>query len=223
MDTPIEDYGRVTRRAPLFALRTIFMSHIWENLFNLGNDISILEKILRPILVYAFLIVGLRLAGKRELAQLNPFDLIVLLTLSNTVQNAIIGNDNSFIGGVIGATTLLAVNYFVVRFLYSHERLDHIVEGDCDELITDGQVRHDRLKKELLTENELETAAHRQGFASLKDIDRAVLEVGGTISFFPKDPTPDMARHTEILDALKRVSTELAELRQAMKPGPSPK
>src|SRR5689334_23680698 len=95
-------------------------------------DISILEKLIRPGLVYIFLIVGLRLAGKRELAQLNPFDLVVLLTLSNTVQNAIIGNDNSFIGGVIGATTLLAVNYFVVRYLYNHEKLDHLIEGDCD-------------------------------------------------------------------------------------------
>src|SRR6478735_8989377 len=100
------------------------MSHIWENLFVLTNDVSLLEKILRPILVYTFLIIGLRLAGKRELAQLNPFDLVVLLTLSNTVQNAIIGNDNTFVGGVIGATTLLAVNYFVVRFLYTHERLE---------------------------------------------------------------------------------------------------
>src|SRR6476620_162795 len=186
------------------------MSHIWENLFNLGNDISILEKILRPILVYAFLIIGLRLAGKRELAQLNPFDLIVLLTLSNTVQNAIIGNDNSFVGGVIGATTLLAVNYFVVRFLYSHKKLDHLIEGDCNELMTDGKIRKDRLKEELLTEAALETAAHRQGFASLKDIDRAVLEVGGSISFYPKDPTPEAARHAEILAGLNRLTVELA-------------
>src|SRR2546423_13405059 len=97
------------------------------DMFVLGLPIA--EKILRPILVYAFLIVGLRLAGKRELAQLNPFDLIVLLTLSNTVQNAIIGNDNSVSGGVIGATTLLAVNYFVVRFLYGHEKLESMIEG----------------------------------------------------------------------------------------------
>src|SRR5437868_12362751 len=89
--------------------------------------LPIAEKIVRPVLVYVFLIVGLRLAGKRELAQLNPFDLIVLLTLSNTVQNAIIGNDNSVSGGVIGATTLLAVNYFVVRFLYNHERLESMI------------------------------------------------------------------------------------------------
>lgn len=195
------------------------MSHIWQNLFVLTNDVSLLEKILRPVLVYIFLIVGLRLAGKRELAQLNPFDLVVLLTLSNTVQNAIIGNDNTLIGGVIGATTLLAVNYIVVRFLYRHDKLDHLIEGECDELITDGKIRHDRLKKELMTEASLETAAHRQGFASLKEIDRAVLEVGGSISFFPKEPTPEIARHNEILAAIKRLSKELDELRHVIKPG----
>src|ERR1041385_1236700 len=85
------------------------------------------EKILRPVFVYVFLIVGLRLAGKRELAQLNPFDLVVLLTISNTVQNAIIGDDNSVTGGVIGAAPLVLVNHFVVRFLYGHERLDHVI------------------------------------------------------------------------------------------------
>src|SRR5438046_4493361 len=106
---------------------------IVEHMFHLGLPIA--EKILRPIVVYFFLIIGLRLAGKRELAQLNPFDLVVLLTLSNTVQNAIIGEDNSVTGGVIGATTLLAVNYVVVRFLYSHESLDRLIEGDSDVLI----------------------------------------------------------------------------------------
>ena len=87
------------------------------------------EKILRPILVYIFLVLLLRIFGKRELAQLNPFDLVVLLTLSNTVQNAIIGDDNSVTGGMIGAATLLIVNYIVVRTLYGHKRLDRLVEG----------------------------------------------------------------------------------------------
>lgn len=199
------------------------MSHFWHSLLNdlFVPDISILEKIIRPILVYFFLIAGLRLAGKRELAQLNPFDLVVLLTLSNTVQNAIIGNDNSVTGGVIGATTLLAANYFVVRFLYNHERIDHLIEGDCDELITNGKIRHDRLKKELLTMAQLETAAHRQGFASLADIDRAVLETGGTISFYPKEPIPEAARHTEVLAGLNRLGAELAAIRQSIAPKPS--
>src|SRR3989440_12271577 len=111
---------------------------IWTDILQPG--IPILEKIVRPILVYLFLIVSLRLAGKRELAQLNPFDLVVLLTLSNTVQNAIIGNDNSVVGGIIGASTLLTVNYVVVRFLYSHEALDRLIEGDAELLIEDGKL-----------------------------------------------------------------------------------
>src|SRR5262245_6526589 len=118
---------------------------IWRDL--LHPDISIAEKMLRPILVYFFLIVSLRLAGKRELAQLNPFDLVVLLTLSNTVQNAIIGNDNSVTGGIVGATTLLVVNYVVVRFLYNHRALDQLVEGKADILIEDGKVRTQHLKR----------------------------------------------------------------------------
>src|SRR2546430_14114403 len=132
---------------------------LWRDLFH--PDVSILEKIVRPVVVYVFLIVGLRLAGKRELAQLNAFDLVVLLTLSNTVQNAIIGNDNSVAGGLIGATTLLLVNYIIVRFLYSHESLDRMIEGDPETLIENGQVRQDRLKKELITVSELEEAAHK--------------------------------------------------------------
>ena len=91
-------------------------SKVWTDMFVLALPVA--EKILRPIVVYLFLVIGLRLAGKRELAQLNPFDLVVLLTLSNTVQNAIIGDDNSVTGGVIGAATLLLVNFLVVRFLF---------------------------------------------------------------------------------------------------------
>src|SRR3954464_9086998 len=100
--------------------------------------IPLAEKVLRPIVVYGFLIVGLRIAGKREMAQLNPFDLVVLLTLSNTVQNAIIGEDNSVTGGILGAMTLLAVNYLLVRFLYNHEKLDRLIEGEPDVLIEGG-------------------------------------------------------------------------------------
>src|SRR5713101_5867814 len=134
----------------------------WTDMFIL--TLPLLEKILRPIFVYAFLVIGLRLAGKRELAQLNPFDLEVLLTLSNTVQNAIIGEDNSVTGGLIGAATLLLVNYFVVRYLYSHERLDRVVEGRVEVLIENGKLHQDQLRRDLITLPELEAAAHRQGF-----------------------------------------------------------
>src|SRR5437764_3089852 len=113
-------------------------ANLWSDMFHLG--VPVIEKVLRAVIVYFFLVVGLRLAGKRELAQLNPFDLIVLLTISNTVQNAIIGDDNSVVGGLIGATTLLVLNYVVVRFLANHERLDRIVEGSPDVLVEDGRV-----------------------------------------------------------------------------------
>src|ERR1700738_4794323 len=114
------------------------MHDIWKDMFVLGLPLA--EKILRPIFVYAFLVISLRLSGKRELVQLNPFDLVVLLTLSNTVQNAIIGDDNSVSGGIIGATSLLAVNYLVVRFLYGHKKIDQIVEGRADILGEEGKV-----------------------------------------------------------------------------------
>src|ERR1700724_4530046 len=116
----------------------------------------ILEKIICPVIVYFFLVVVLRLSGKRELVQLNPFDLVVLLTLSNTVQNAIIGEDNSVTGGIIGAATLLLVNSLVVRFLYRHEKIDHWVEGQPCFLIQNGQILEQRLMQEVLTRQELE-------------------------------------------------------------------
>src|SRR5439155_7072106 len=102
-------------------------------------DLPVLEKIIRTLVVYGFLLVGLRLAGKRELSQLNPFDLVVLLLLSNTVQNAIIGNDNSLMGGIVGAAALLVLNAAVVRTLFHFGKLDAI-EGKPDLLIRKGRV-----------------------------------------------------------------------------------
>jgi uncharacterized membrane protein YcaP (DUF421 family) len=186
-------------------------SQMWQDMFALG--VPLLEKIVRPVIVYVFLVVGLRLAGKRELAQLNPFDLVVLLTLSNTVQNAIIGNDNSVTGGVIGAATLLILNYWVNRLLYGHERLEQLVEGDSDLLVDNGVVCEDALQRELITRLDLEVAAHKQGFASLEEIERAELEPGGGICFFAKKPTADMTRHQEVLARLDQLSAQVAALR----------
>jgi len=187
------------------------MATLLTNMFYLG--LPVLEKILRPMIIYVVLVVGLRLAGKRELAQLNPFDLVVLLTLSNTVQNAIIGNDTSVTGGIIGAATLLLVNYLVVRFLYGHRQIEQIVEGDADPLIENGQVKLDRLEQEIITLGELEAAAHKQGFASLSEVEQAVLEPGGTIAFVGKKPAPEAARHQEIVARLDHITRELAALR----------
>jgi uncharacterized membrane protein YcaP (DUF421 family) len=192
------------------------MHETWKDMFVLGLPLA--EKILRPIIVYVFLVVSLRLSGKRELVQLNPFDLVVLLTLSNTVQNAIIGEDNSVTGGVIGATSLLIVNYLVVRFLYGHKRLDQLVEGDADVLIDDGKVRLDRLKKELISYSQLEAAARKQGFESLDEVQKCVLEPGGTLTFAGKKPATDDIRHQELVTRLERLMEEVAILRRALPP-----
>src|SRR5215813_4290095 len=150
------------------------MHGIWKDMFVLA--VPVLEKILRPIAVYTFLIISLRLSGKRELVQLNPFDLVVLLTLSNTVQNAIIGDDNSVTGGIIGATSLLVVNYLVVRFLYNHRKIERFIEGQADVLIDNGALQDRALKHELITMAQLEAAARKQGFESLTGVQQCVLE-----------------------------------------------
>lgn len=189
---------------------------LWRDMFHLG--VPIFEKVARSALVYVFLVVSLRLAGKRELAQLNPFDLVVLLTLSNAVQNAIIGDDNSVTGGLIGATTLLVLNYGVVRFLYRHQTLDRIVEGDADILVEDGHVREDRLDKELITRAELEAVARKQGLGSLDDVERAILEAGGSISFVAKKPSPEATRHYELLARLEEIKARLDSLNATVPP-----
>jgi len=190
------------------------MDSIWHSMFIPG--LSVAEKIIRPLIVYVFLIIGLRLSGKRELAQLNPFDLVVLLILSNTVQNAIIGNDNSVTGGLIGATTLLVLNYIVLRFMFSHERLERIVEGEQDALIENGVLKEERLKKELISKAELETAAHRQGFSSLAEVERAVLAPGGTIYFVGRKPPVEELRQKALTDRLDSIAQQLAHIRESL-------
>ena len=192
------------------------MHDIWKDMFVLA--VPILEKILRPIVIYAFLIISLRLSGKRELVQLNPFDLVVLLTLSNTVQNAIIGDDNTVTGGIIGATSLLLVNYLVVRFLYGHRKLDQFVEGRADVLIEDGKVRTGSLKRELITIAQLEAAARKQGFESIHEVQQCVLEPGGTITFIGKKPGTDESRHRELMDRMENMMAEIAKIRGAQPP-----
>lgn len=183
---------------------------MWNDIFVLG--VPLIEKIVRPILVYLALVILLRIFGKRELAQLNPFDLVVLLSLSNTVQNAIIGNDNSVSGGLIGAVTLLALNYLVVRFLFKHRRLDQIVEGKSTTLIDRGKVQHKNLAKELLSHSELLTVLHRQGFDDVDEVERCVLEPSGTFAIKRKVPSQDDVQYAEVIRRLESIDTRLAAL-----------
>jgi uncharacterized membrane protein YcaP (DUF421 family) len=175
--------------------------------------IPILEKIIRPILVYLALIILLRVFGKRELAQLNPFDLVVLLSLSNTVQNAIIGDDNSLSGGIIGAATLLTVNWLVVRVLYSSPRMNRALGGVERTLIHDGRVDNYALKKELLSQEDLLTLVHRQGFENFDDVARCVLEPNGAFYIEGRKPSPGEDRQKILLDKIDDLSREVKSLR----------
>jgi uncharacterized membrane protein YcaP (DUF421 family) len=176
-------------------------------------DISWEEKVLRTIVVYVFLLIGLRLAGKRELGQFNPFDLVVLLLLSNTLQNAIIGNDNSLSGGLLGAGVLLAVNYFVVRFLYRHPAIERLVEGDPDILVRDGEAIEHRMERELITRDQLEAAARRQGIESLDKVRECRLETGGALTFIERQPTDEEERHAAVLACLAELTRQQDALR----------
>jgi len=185
-------------------------NQMWSGIFAVGAPV--LEKVLRPVIVYGFLVVLLRVFGKRELAQLNPFDLVVLLSLSNTVQNAIIGNDNSLSGGLIGAFTLLAVNYLVVRFLFRHRRLDQIFEGRPTVLIEKGHIVKGALARELLTRAELATVLHRQGFAGLEEVERCVLEPGGVFAISRKLPPVEELQHQDLVRRLRDLEGKLDRL-----------
>src|ERR1700748_2037897 len=126
---------------------------MWHDVFSLGVPLA--DKILRSIVVYLVLVILLRVFGKRELAQLNPFDLVVLLSLSNTVQNAIIGNDNSVSGGVIGAFALLTINWVLMRMLFKAPKITAAIEGTKTILVSDGAVDEHAMKKETLTHDDL--------------------------------------------------------------------
>ena len=181
-------------------------------------QVPVIEKILRPVIVYLALVVLLRVFGKRELAQLNPFDLVVLLSLSNTVQNAIIGADDSLMGGLVGAATLLTINYVVVRFVFRHRRLDQLLEGSPTVLIEHGQIDKRALAKELMSVSELATVVHRQGLDSLDEVDRCVLEPGGTFHLVRKARAAE-GGEAQILARLERILTELRRLGESKSQG----
>ena len=184
---------------------------MFESMFHL--PVPILEKIIRPVIVYLFLIGFLRLFGKRELAQLNPFDLIVLLCLSNTVQNAIIGPDNSVTGGLIGVFSLLAINWLLTRLLFKMPRVNAALEGTKTVLIRHGAVDTAAMKKETLTELELLSVIHKQGLNEFSEVERCELEPNGTFYVEAQKPTPDQAHMGALKDALDALMVEVKQMR----------
>jgi uncharacterized membrane protein YcaP (DUF421 family) len=194
---------------------------LWHNLIAFGTPdtdrfpVSLLEKALRPVAVYLLLVVALKAVGKRMLAQLNPFDFVVLLTLSNTVQNAIIGNDTSLFGGVVGAAALLGINAMLVRRHYRGSSMDRMSADEHDVcLIQNGRLIEPELRRLHINPGELTAKAHERGFGSLDEVETALLYPNGTIYFRGRDADTDAARHAELLRRLEAIGAEIAALRR---------
>lgn len=182
-----------------------------QNMFHL--HLSLMEKVLRPVIVYLCLIGFLRLFGKRELAQLNPFDLVVLLSLANTVQNAIIGEDTSITGGMLGAFSLLAVNWLLTNILYRAPKLNAALEGSPTVLIRNGLVDQDALRAEKLTPEEMLTVLNRNNFSHAREVELCILEPNGTFYVKGKTPALDEVERADVLKALQALTAEVQALR----------
>jgi len=148
-------------------------------------EVQILEKMVRPLVVYFFLLIAFRLVGKRELGRMTPFDLIVLLTISNVLQNAMIGPDNSLSGGLLGGLTLFCANGLVGRLTLFFPGLGRLLEGKPTPLIEDGRILIRNLRREVMTRAELERAIRKHDLDPETDlplIKRALLEQDGTVT-----------------------------------------
>ncbi len=156
------------------------MGHLWF------PDIPILEKVTRSAVIYLFILLAFRFTGKRQVGQLTPFDLVVLLIISNVVQNAVIGNDNSLGGGILGAVTILALNYLVVEVSYRFKWARRLLEGEPVLLIHNGRILHANLRKERITMEDLQGALRRSGVMDPHQVRFAVLEENGQISVVSK-------------------------------------
>lgn len=177
---------------------------MWNELFSLGP--SVWEKILRALLIYAFLLVALRVGGKRELGQLNPLDFIVLLAVANAVQNGIIGNDNSVTGAVIGATTLFVINGLVFLIAVRSGRMRRFLVGSATILVRDGIVDRRNLRRERMSDADLEQAIVEAGGASVADATLAIIEPNGHVAVTLRG---DRSGATD----LAAIRAELAEIR----------
>jgi uncharacterized membrane protein YcaP (DUF421 family) len=155
------------------------------NVFDL--DVGADEKILRSLLVFVFLAAALRLGGKRELAQINVLDLAVLLLASNALQNALIGNDDSVTGGVIGAATLFVANYVFVRLTFRHARVRRILEGRPRVLLRNGKLDRRAMDKEAITQEELEDQLLDKGMTSFDGVGLIILETNGKLVFLNRE------------------------------------
>jgi uncharacterized membrane protein YcaP (DUF421 family) len=156
----------------------------------------LLEIALRTGVIYVLVLLGVRLSGKREVGQMTPFDLTLLLLLSNSVQNAMTGPDTSLAGGAIAASTLLILNYFVAEVSGGNRRFRRLIQGQPSLLIHDGKVIEPHLAKERVSMDELRRALREHGINSVDQVALSVLEVDGSISCLKYDEIkPDANTH----------------------------
>jgi uncharacterized membrane protein YcaP (DUF421 family) len=184
---------------------------IGHDLMTVG--VPLVEKVVRTVAVYGGLAVLLRLAGKREMAQLNTFDLVVVLLLSNVVQNAVIGPDNSLVGGLLGATVLVAVDATLVRLAIRSDRISRLFEGTPTVLVRQGRVVDHALRRIGVRRSQVEAAVRRQNAESLDDVDEATLEPGGVVVVQLTEAArgttaADLDALYERIDGLERALTE---------------
>ena len=163
-----------------------------------------LQIVMRTGAVYLLVLLGVRLTGKREVGQMTPFDLVLLLLLSNSVQNAMTGPDTSLIGGAVAALVLLVMNYIVAEVSGRNRRFRRMVQGSPTLLIHDGKLLMDNLKREHLTVDEVLRALREHGIGSVEDVTLGVLEVDGSLSFLKFDDLPDTVRARHRSRFLKR-------------------
>ena len=165
---------------------------------------TLLEIALRAAIIYVVVLIGLRLTGKREVGQMTPFDLVLLLLIANAVQNAMTGPDTSVTGGLVAAATLLAVNALVTRVVWRYKKARRLVEGTPTLLIRAGKVIPEHLAKEQVTLEELHQALREHGVASVEEVSLAVLEIDGSISVLRNDEMPAVARPHHRIRFLRR-------------------
>jgi uncharacterized membrane protein YcaP (DUF421 family) len=173
-------------------------------MWNFGS--SLWEIALRTVLIYLFVLAGLRLAGKREVGQMTPFDLVLLLLLANAVQNAMTGPDTSVTGGLVAAGTLLLLNTGVTRLLWNHKKVRRWVEGTPTVLILKGKIIHENLEKEKVTLESLHQALREHGVSTTKEVGIAVLEIDGSVSVLKEDELPSTVHPHHRIRFLQRKS-----------------
>jgi len=185
---------------------------LYHDMFQM--QLPLVEKIVRPMIVYLCLVVFLRLFGKRELAQLNPFDLVVLLSLSNTVQNAMIGDDNSVSGGIVGAFSLLAINWGVMWVLYRAPKVNQALQGQPSTLIAGGVPDEAEMRRQSMTMEDLVSVLNRNGFSDPAEVSSCVLEPNGTFFVKGRTPTVSQVERGELMAMLEQLSDEVRSLRR---------